>query len=125
MNKKLKAVISLAAGCVMVLSSACASAETGEKKEQNMETESVNVYKTIEQHNPVMVQRFGADPWAMVYNGRVYLYMTGDEPVTKNGSKPKTNDYANIVTIRILSSDDLVNWTDHGSVCAAAPQDGL
>ena len=39
----------------------------------------VNVYKTLDQHNPVMVQRFGADPWAMVYDGRVYLYMTGDE----------------------------------------------
>ena len=119
MNQRLKAAISLAAGCVMMLSCVCAGAESGANQEQNREAGSVNVFKTIDQHNPVMVQRFGADPWAMVYNGRVYLYMTGDEPVTKNGSKPKTNDYANIVTIRVLSSDDLVNWTDHGSVCAA------
>ena len=83
------------------------------------EADPVTVYKKAENHNPVMVQRFGADPWAMVWNDRVYLYMTGDEPVYKPGEKPKTNDYSNIVTLRVLSSDDLVNWTDHGSVRAA------
>ena len=30
------------------------------------------------EHNPVITQRFGADPYALVYEGRVYLYMTGD-----------------------------------------------
>ena len=45
-------------------------------------------YKKIENHNPVMVQRFGADPWAMVYKDRVYLYMTGDEPVIGKDGKP-------------------------------------
>ena len=83
------------------------------------EEKPVIVYKKTEDHNPVMTQRFGADPWAMVYKDRVYLYMTGDEPVTADGGRPKTNDYSNIVTLRVLSSDDLVNWTDHGSVRAA------
>ena len=83
------------------------------------EADPVIVYKKAGNHNPVMVQRFGADPWAMVYGDRVYLYMTGDEPVCNPGEKPKTNDYSNIVTLRVLSSDDLVNWTDHGSVRAA------
>ncbi len=80
---------------------------------------SVNVYKTLKEHNPVMVQRFGADPWAMVYGDRVYLYMTGDEPVMNMDGKPRTNDYSNITTLRVLSSADLVNWQDHGSVAAA------
>ena len=83
------------------------------------EADPVIVYKKAENHNPVMVQRFGADPWALVYGDRVYLYMTGDEPVYNAGEKPKTNDYSNITTLRVLSSDDLVNWTDHGSVRAA------
>ena len=83
------------------------------------EEESVNVLKTLNQHNPVMVQRFGADPWAMVYNGRVYIYMTGDEPMMGMDGKPRTNDYSNITTLRVVSSDDLVNWQDHGSVNAA------
>ena len=79
----------------------------------------LNVYKTLNQHNPVMVQRFGADPWAMVYGDRVYLYMTGDEPMTDKEGKIRTNDYSNITTLRVLSSDDLVNWQDHGAVAAA------
>ena len=83
------------------------------------EEDPVIVYKKANEHNPVMVQRFGADPWAMEYDGRIYLYMTGDDPAVTGGEKPKTNDYSNIVTIRVLSSDDLVNWTDHGSVRAA------
>ena len=74
MNQRLKIVISLAAGCAMMLSCVCAGAESGANQEQNREAGSVNVFKTIDQHNPVMVQRFGADPWAMVYNSRVYLY---------------------------------------------------
>lgn len=79
---------------------------------------TVKSLKSLSQHNPVMVQRFGADPWAMVYDGRVYLYMTGDEPVPGQDGKPATNNYGNITTLRVLSSDDLVNWTDHGSVQA-------
>ena len=84
----------------------------------NKEEITVKSFKPLSQHNPVMVQRFGADPWAMVYDGRVYLYMTGDEPVIGKDGKPAVNNYGNITTLRILSSDDLVNWTDHGSVKA-------
>ena len=80
---------------------------------------SVSVYKTLKEHNPVMVQRFGADPWAMVYDGRVYLYMTGDEPMLEADGTPRTNNYSNITTLRVLSSADLVNWQDHGSINAA------
>ena len=83
------------------------------------EGEAVNVYKNLKHHNPVMVQRFGADPWAMVYGDRVYLYLTGDEPMFDKDGKIRTNDYSNITTLRVLSSADLVNWQDHGSVNAA------
>lgn len=77
------------------------------------------VFKALPQHNPVMVQKFGADPWAMVYGDRVYLYMTGDEPVFGADGSIQTNTYGNIRTIRVISSDDLVNWTDHGEIKAA------
>ena len=75
--------------------------------------------KTITDHNPVMVQRFGADPYALVYDGRVYLYMTGDKPSYNPDKTVKENTYGNINTINVISSDDLVNWTDHGCVYAA------
>ncbi len=76
-------------------------------------------YKNFGNHNPVMTQRFGADPYAMVYDGRVYLYMTGDDPMYKADGTTADNDYSNIDTICVLSSADLVNWTDHGTVYAA------
>ena len=70
-------------------------------------------------HNPIMVQRYGADPYAMVYKGRVYMYMTGDTPAFDESGKVKTNTYGDINTISVASSADLVNWTDHGEVLAA------
>lgn len=75
--------------------------------------------KPLADHNPVMVQRFGADPYALVYDGRVYLYMTGDAPTYNEDGSLKENTYGNINTINVISSDDLVNWTDHGTVYAA------
>ena len=77
-------------------------------------------YKEIGNHNPVMTQRFGADPYAMVYDGRVYLYMTCDEPMLDENGEILENDYSNIYKINVISSADLVNWTDHGSVYAAS-----
>ncbi|WP_081843103.1 glycoside hydrolase family 43 protein [Butyrivibrio sp. WCE2006] len=71
-------------------------------------------------HNPVMTQRFGADPYAIVYDGRVYLYMTGDDPVYNEQGELKENTYGNINTINVVSSSDLVNWTDHGTIYAAS-----
>ena len=113
-GKKTRIAAAAAALCLLFLPAGLSAEEKTEK-----EAAPVKVYKTAENHNPVMVQRFGADPWAMVWKGRVYLYMTGDEPQVKEGEKPKPNDYGNIVTLRVLSSEDLVNWTDHGSVRAA------
>lgn len=71
------------------------------------------------EHNPVMVQRFGADPWVMVHNDRAYLYMTGDVPTYDDQGRMTTNHYGAINTIRVLWSDDLVNWTDAGDIPAA------
>lgn len=69
--------------------------------------------------NPVMTQHFGADPYAIVYDDRVYLYMTGDEIGYDEEGNIATNTYGDICTIRVISSDDLVNWTDHGAIAAA------
>ena len=76
--------------------------------------------KPIGSHNPVMTQRFGADPYAMVYDGRVYLYMTGDILTYEEDGSLSENRYSAIDTINVISSADLVNWTDHGSVYAAS-----
>ncbi len=77
-------------------------------------------YKGFIYNNPVMTQRFGADPYVMVYEDRAYLYMTADTLMTAEDGSVVTNNYSNINTINVLSSSDLVNWTDHGSVYAAS-----
>lgn len=69
--------------------------------------------------NPLMTQRLGADPYAIVYEGRAYLYMTGDVVEYDAAGKVKNNGYGKINTLNVISSDDLVNWTDHGSIFAA------
>lgn len=79
-------------------------------------------YKRQGEHNPVITQRFGADPYALVYGDRVYLYMTGDTFIRGEDGQITENVYSQIDTINIVSSEDLVNWTDHGTVYAAGSQ---
>lgn len=74
--------------------------------------------KPTTNHNPIMTQRYGADPCAMVYGDSVYIYMTHDIYEYKNGSIT-TNGYGTITEIVCVSSADLVNWTDHGPMKVA------
>lgn len=74
--------------------------------------------KPTTNHNPIMTQRYGADPCAMVYGDSVYIYMTHDIYEYTNGSISE-NKYGKITEIVCLSSADLVNWTDHGPMKVA------
>lgn len=76
--------------------------------------------KGVLYNNPLMTQKFGADPYAMVYDGRVYIYMTADALEYNADGSIGTNTYSKIKTINVISSDDLVNWTDHGCIYAAS-----
>lgn len=80
-------------------------------------------YKGLQDTNPVMTQRFGADPYAMVYGDRVYIYMTADALEYGADGEVKENTYSKIRSLNVVSTDDMVNFTDHGSI-AAAGQDG-
>lgn len=57
--------------------------------------------------NPVVQTAYTADPAPMVYNGKVYLYTTHDED---NSTWFTMNDW------RLYTTEDMVNWTDHGTV---------
>ncbi|WP_249897374.1 endo-1,4-beta-xylanase [Paenibacillus sp. PK3_47] len=69
--------------------------------------------------NPLVSYKFGADPYALVYKDRVYLYMTNDVLEYDDAGQVKDNTYGNINKITVISSDDLLNWTDHGEIAAA------
>ncbi len=59
---------------------------------------------------PIASHRYLADPGAMVYDGRVYLYNSNDDD-----NDPAGSDYR-MKSIVCVSSSDLKNWTDHGEV---------
>lgn len=70
-------------------------------------------------NNPLMTQRFGADPYALVYEDTLYIYMTGDTPEYDANGELKDNTYGIINKINVISTKDMVNWTDHGTIYAA------
>ena len=75
--------------------------------------------KPTTNHNPIMTQRYGADPCAMVYGDSVYIYMTHDIYEYDSNGKLKSNEYGKITEIVCIASADLVNWTDHGPMKVA------
>lgn len=102
-----------------------AGAQSGTQAETEQETEKEEImltqgYKGLDHTNPLMTQSFGADPYAMVYGDRVYLYMTGDAFEYDEAGNIKENTYGQIRQIRVISTDDMVNFTDHGAVLAAS-----
>ncbi|PTN05909.1 glycoside hydrolase family 43 protein [Mangrovibacterium marinum] len=64
-----------------------------------------------EAQNPIVQTAFTADPAPMVYNGTVYLYTSHDEDST-------VNNFFTMYDWHCYSSDDMVNWTDHGAVAS-------
>ncbi|MBR5750823.1 MAG: family 43 glycosylhydrolase, partial [Clostridia bacterium] len=87
--------------------------------EGETDMELARSYKKQGENNPLYTQRFGADPGVMVYDGRVYVFMTNDIPEYDASGNVKENSYSQIRSISLISSDDLVNWTDHGLIPAA------
>ena len=74
--------------------------------------------------NPLFDYKFGADPYAITYNGRVYIYTTNDSQQLEStkdehGYPTKGNGFDKINTLNVFSSADMVNWTDHGEISVA------
>ena len=73
-------------------------------------------YKGIANGNPISANIFCADPTALEYNGRLYVYGSNDhQQFIKNGKKGE-NSYGEIKSIVVFSTDDMVNWTFHGTI---------
>ena len=79
-------------------------------------------YKAEGENNPLFTQRFGADPGVMEYNGRVYVYTTNDVIEYDSNGNVTENTYAQVNKINCISSDDMVNWTDHGAIPVAGTE---
>ncbi len=100
---------------------------TEEKKEEKKvnyaklfaSIERKDSYKNLLYNNPLITQEYGADPYALVYDDTLYIYMTQDEYMYEADKSIKENNYSNIKSIRVISTKDMVNWTDCGDVHVA------
>ena len=84
--------------------------------------ESDALAKLLGNSNPLVDFKYGADPYALEYNGRVYIYMTSDEYEYDENGNVTDNTYGKINTISVISSADMVNWTDHGKIKVAGKE---
>ncbi len=66
--------------------------------------------------NPLVDFIFCADPTAITYGDRLYVYGTNDHQQYELSSE---NTYEKIKSLVMLSTDDLVNWTYHGTIPTA------
>ena len=64
--------------------------------------------------NPLLDFHYIADPTAVEYNGRLYVYGTNDHQQYEAGTP--TNSYEAINSLVVISTDDMVNWTYHGLI---------
>lgn len=77
--------------------------------------------KIIGKNNPIATQRYMADPYAIEFEGRVYVYGTNDSQSMVIGADGKIpeNKYSNINTLNCYSTSDMVNWRDEGIIQVA------
>lgn len=77
--------------------------------------------KLVDKNSAISAQRYMADPYAIEYEGRIYVYGTNDSQsmVIKEDGKIPTNKYSNINTLNCYSTTDMVNWRDEGIIYAA------
>ena len=73
-------------------------------------------YKTLGENNPISGSVFCADPTALEYNGRLYVYGSNDHQQFIANGKKGENNYGEIKSIVVFSTDDMVNWTFHGTI---------
>lgn len=76
-------------------------------------------YKGFNETNPVITGHYGADPYAMVYGDTVYFYMTADKYEYDEEGQLLTNTYSKIKSLYVISTEDMVNFTDHGEITVA------
>jgi hypothetical protein len=71
--------------------------------------------KAVTDANPLVTNVYCADPTAVEYEGRLYVYGTNDHQQYLYDKKGE-NKYQRIKSLVMLSTDDMVNWTYHGII---------
>ncbi len=72
--------------------------------------------KTAAESNPILSDIFCADPTAVEYDGRLYIYGTNDHQQYEAVGAEGKNTYEHIKSLVMISTDDMVNYTYHGTI---------
>lgn len=94
---------------------AIAKTKTEEGKRVETSGDNTVLFKALEQqNNPLITNIFCADPTAVEYEGRLYVFGTNDQQqyLEKGGE----NTYERIKSFVILSTDDMANWRYEGTI---------
>ena len=67
---------------------------------------------SLSAQNPIIHDQYTADPTARVFNGKMYLYPSHDIESPVESLK----DWFCMADYHVFSSDNLVDWTDHGVI---------
>jgi arabinoxylan arabinofuranohydrolase len=92
-----------------------------EMVKENLEEKFAKVSPKLTSNNanPLLDFMFTADPTAVEYNGRIYVYATNDHQQYEHVGKDGRNSYEKIRSLVMMSSEDMVNWTYHGLINTA------
>lgn len=83
-----------------------------------------NAFKLLNENNPVMTHKCGADPAVLEYNDTLYVYSTNDMQQLEYTKGSEANGYNKITSLNVFCSKDLVNWTDCGEIPVAGRNGG-
>lgn len=82
-----------------------------------VEAQSITrTYKAVSNGNPISPCVFCADPTALEFEGRLYVYGSNDSQQFLVNNKQGSNGYGAIKSLVVFSTDDMVNWTFHGTI---------
>ena len=93
-------ILNLIVLMVLFMSSGCVQKSSNKNIEPKTDPEPKQI------NNPIIKDKFTADPAALVYNDTVYLYAGHDEA-------PNDFNFYRMNEWLVYSSSDLVNWTEH------------
>ena len=73
-------------------------------------------YKSVLNNNPISSEVFCADPTAIEYNGRLYVFGTNDHQQCREKGINEDNTYEKIKSFVVFSTEDMINWLYHGEI---------
>lgn len=88
----------------------------GEQTETTTNGTQPEIWKTEEQTNPVFPAAFCSNPAAVVHDGRLYVFAENEQEAFRAVGGLEANNSRNTGSVTVLSTEDMVNWTWHGTI---------